>query len=122
MADAWAEFDEFKETEIDTGKVTSADVFGTRAFLKSNYLDRMAGAVLGIYGNSKEEAMYRVYSVDDGQKLDQRRNTLHPALRARPAAAGQRLLVADDVRAAGEPARGQSAQPLPDQLADAAAA
>ena len=32
---------------------------------------RMAGAVLGIYGNSKEEAIYPVYFVDaDGQKLD----------------------------------------------------
>jgi hypothetical protein len=31
----------------------------------------MAGAVLGIYGNSKEEAMYPVYAVDaEGQKLD----------------------------------------------------
>ena len=31
----------------------------------------MAAAVLGIYGNSKDEAMYPVYFVDaDGQKLD----------------------------------------------------
>jgi hypothetical protein len=31
----------------------------------------MAGAVLGIYGNSKQEAMYPVYAVDAaGQKLD----------------------------------------------------
>jgi hypothetical protein len=31
MADAWQALKEFKETEIDTGKVSSADVFGTRA-------------------------------------------------------------------------------------------
>ena len=48
----------YKETELDTGKRTSADAFGTREFLNGNYLDRMSGAVLGIYGNSKDEAIY----------------------------------------------------------------
>ena len=33
MADAWQAFGELKKTEIDTGKFTSADGFGTRAFL-----------------------------------------------------------------------------------------
>ena len=71
MADAWAAFKEYKETQIDTGKRSSGDSFGTRAFLNGRYLDRMAGAVLGIYGNSKSEAMYPVYFVDAaGQKLD----------------------------------------------------
>lgn len=71
MADAWAEFNAFKATEIDTGKVTSADLFGTRTYLKNNYLYRMAGAVLGIYGNSKEEAIYPAYPVDaNGAPLD----------------------------------------------------
>jgi hypothetical protein len=71
MADAWAEFDQFRKEKIDKGKVTSGDLFGTRAFLKNNYLYRMAGAVLGIYGNSKQEAMYPVYAVDSkGEKLD----------------------------------------------------
>ncbi|WP_244521317.1 DUF1254 domain-containing protein [Bauldia litoralis] len=71
MADAWAEFDTFQKDKIDTGKVTSGDLFGTRAFLKNNYLYRMAGAVLGIYGNSKLEAIYPVLALDSkGQKLD----------------------------------------------------
>ena len=54
-------------------------MFGTREYLKNNYLYRMAGAVLGIYGNSKQEAMYPVYAIDaDGQKLDgANRYTLH---------------------------------------------
>ena len=70
MADAWAEFESYKKNEIDTGKVSSADGFGTRAFLDGRYLDRMASAVLGIYGNSKEEALYPAYFVDaDGQPL-----------------------------------------------------
>jgi hypothetical protein len=71
VADARKEFDDFKRTQADTGKVTSGDVFGTRAFLKNNYLYRMAAAILGIYGNSKAEAMYPLYYVDAaGEKLD----------------------------------------------------
>jgi hypothetical protein len=70
MADAWVDLANLKK-KIDTGEVTSGDLFGTREFLKNNYLHRMAGAVLGIYGNTKQEAMYPVYTVDaDGQKLD----------------------------------------------------
>ena len=59
--------------------MTSGDVFGTREYLKNNYLYRMAAAAIGIYGNSKQEAMYPVYRVDaDGQKLDgANRYTLH---------------------------------------------
>jgi hypothetical protein len=71
MADAWKTFAEYKETQLDTGKKTSSDGFGTRAFLKGDYMGRMAGAVLGIYGNSKDEAIYPVYFIDaDKQKLD----------------------------------------------------
>ncbi|WP_246798266.1 DUF1254 domain-containing protein [Rhizobium leguminosarum] len=68
MADAWAEFKQFKETELDTGKRSSGDSFGTREHLAGRYIDRMSGAVLGIYGNSKDEAMYPAYFVDDGKK------------------------------------------------------
>jgi len=70
MADAWVDLRNL-EKQIDSGKVTTGDLFGTRAHLKNNYLYRMAAAVFGIYGNSKQEAMYPVYGVDaDGQKLD----------------------------------------------------
>jgi hypothetical protein len=68
-ADAWADFAALLQ-KFDGGKVTSGDVFGTRKFLKNNYLYRMGAAVLGIYGNSKEEAVYPIYGVDDAnQKL-----------------------------------------------------
>lgn len=80
MADAWKELETFEKTSIDTGKVISGDLFGTRAYLKNNYLYRFAAAVLGIYGNSKEEAMYPAYRVDaDGNALDASKNryTLH---------------------------------------------
>jgi hypothetical protein len=71
MADAWAELAAFKAARFDTKEVTSGDVFGTRDFLKNNYLYRWIAAVIGLYGNSREEAMYPVYIVDaDGQKLD----------------------------------------------------
>jgi hypothetical protein len=70
MADAWHDFEGLRK-RIDAKQVTSGDMFGTRAYLKNNYLYRMAAAVLGIYGNSKQEAMYPVYAVDaKGQALD----------------------------------------------------
>jgi hypothetical protein len=70
MADAWGALAGLKK-QVDEGKVTSGDVFGTRQYLKNNYLYRMAAAALGIYGNSKQEAMYPAYYVDaTKQKLD----------------------------------------------------
>ncbi|MEA2533232.1 MAG: hypothetical protein QOJ93_1043 [Actinomycetota bacterium] len=70
MADAWAQFDGLKKDKIDTGQVGSADLFGTAQYLAGNYLYRMAGAVLGIYGNSKDEAIYPGTSSDStGQPL-----------------------------------------------------
>ncbi|MBL9136140.1 MAG: DUF1254 domain-containing protein [Verrucomicrobiales bacterium] len=64
MADAWKEYETLVRTQVAAGKVTSGDVFGTRAYLKNNYLYRMAAAGLGIFGNSKEEAMYPMYRTD----------------------------------------------------------
>jgi hypothetical protein len=46
MADAWADFAGLLK-QVDAGKVTSGDLFGTREYLKKNYLYRMAAAVLG---------------------------------------------------------------------------
>ena len=68
MADAWADFADFNKKLFDTGKVTSGDVFGTRKFLKNNYLYRMAAGVIGLYGNSKQEAMYPFYGVDSDKQ------------------------------------------------------
>ncbi len=64
MADGNAELDALKKNEIDTGKVTSAQLFGTRQELKNNYLYRMAGAALGIYGNTAAEAIYPSFAND----------------------------------------------------------
>lgn len=67
MADAWVAFGGL-EKQVAAGKVTSGDIFGTREFLKNNYLYRMGAAVLGIYGNAKQEAMYPGYFVDEAKQ------------------------------------------------------
>jgi hypothetical protein len=75
IADAWKELQKLEKTEIANGRVTSGDVFGTREYLKNNYLYRFVGAVLGIYGLSKDEALYPVYRVDaKGKPLDASKN------------------------------------------------
>ena len=57
---------------------TSMDLFGTREFLGKDYVYRRnAGALLGIYGNSKEEALYGSQQTDKaGKVLDGSRNWL----------------------------------------------
>ena len=76
-ADAWEAFADGVK-ELTEGKITSGDVFGSRDFLKDNYLYRWLGTI-GIYGNAKEEAMYPVYRADsEGQALSgANRYTLH---------------------------------------------
>lgn len=69
IGDAWGDMAKLKE-QVDAGEIGSADAFGTREHLQNNYLLRMAAAVLGIWGNSEEEAIYPSYYVDaDGEKL-----------------------------------------------------
>jgi hypothetical protein len=69
IGDAWGDLAGVMK-QFDLGQVKSGDVFGTRQYLKNNYLYRMAAAAAGIYGNSKQEAMYPVYAVDEAkQKL-----------------------------------------------------
>ena len=59
MADAWEANDATKKR------------LGTRTYLKNNYQYRMTAAVAGIYGNSKDEAIYPVLALDSkGRALD----------------------------------------------------
>jgi hypothetical protein len=52
-----------------SGKIDT--LFGTREYMKNNYLDRAVGAQVGIGANSREEALYPIYEKDaDGQPLD----------------------------------------------------
>jgi len=80
MADAWVDFQKLRE-QVTRGEVSSGDAFGTREHLQNNYLFRMGAAVIGIYGLSKEEAIYLPYLLDnEGKKLDgANRYTLHYA-------------------------------------------
>ncbi len=68
-ADALADFVALLQ-RFDEGKVTSGDVFGTRQYLKDNYLYRMGAAVLGIYGNSREDAIYPIYNGTAKERLN----------------------------------------------------
>lgn len=63
------------QKEIDDRRATlhgdSADLFGTREFLKNDFVARAAGTQVGIGANSKEEAMYPIYETDaEGIALD----------------------------------------------------
>ncbi len=60
IADAWVEF-AFTKEKVDRNELTSGEVFGTREFLRNNYMYRFVGDLLGIYGNSREEAQYPIY-------------------------------------------------------------
>ena len=68
MADAWQAYLRNKKENIDTGLRGSADSFGTREFLAGDHMARMSAAILGIYGNSHEEAIYPNYLVDADRK------------------------------------------------------
>jgi len=67
IADAWAENEATKQ-KVVAGTLASGDLFGTRDFLKNNYTYRMLAAVLGVYGNTKQEAMYPAYYTDSTGK------------------------------------------------------
>ena len=60
IADAWVDLAALQK-RMDADEVSTADLFGTRQFLRDNYLYRFAGAKLGLYGNSAAEAVYLPY-------------------------------------------------------------
>jgi Protein of unknown function (DUF1214) len=120
MADAWKAYEE-AENKMHTGELTSADVFGTRAYLKNNYRYRMVGAVDGIYGNSKEEAIYPRYTIDStGQRVDasKHRYTLRFAPGQLPPVNAFWSLTMYELPL--KTARREPAGPLSDQFPDAA--
>ena len=68
IADGRAEFAGFKKAKIDTHQVTGADLYGSRDHLQNNYLYRYAGAELGMFGNSSDEAAHLSYVIDSEGK------------------------------------------------------
>lgn len=80
IADEKAEFSDFKKTKVDTHKISSGDLFGTRQYVKNNYLCLYAGTNMGVFGNAADEAAYLGYFVDNqGRPVDALRHdyTLH---------------------------------------------
>jgi hypothetical protein len=74
IADTKADVDMMMK-KINSDQVASSDFFGTREFLKNNYLYRFMGAKLGLYGNSGADAAYLGYFVDGNhQPLDASKN------------------------------------------------
>jgi hypothetical protein len=70
MADAWEAYNEARR-QVITGELSTADLVGTREYLQNNYFYRMIAAVISIFPNAKEEALYPLYSFDaEGQALD----------------------------------------------------
>jgi hypothetical protein len=60
---------------IDTSRTATGgktdDLFGSREYLKNNFLARATGTVMGIGANSRDEALYPILDKDaDGQPLD----------------------------------------------------
>ncbi|MEX5591246.1 DUF1254 domain-containing protein [Pseudomonas orientalis] len=68
IADGKAEFATFKKDKIDTHQVTSGELYGSRDRLNNNYLYRYAGANLGMFGNSADEAAYFTWFDDSEGK------------------------------------------------------
>jgi hypothetical protein len=70
IADAWTDEEEMRR-RLNAGEISKIDLFGDRTFMDGDYLRRFLAANLGIYGNSKEEAVYPNYGNDsEGQALD----------------------------------------------------
>ena len=76
------------------------EFFGTAEDLKGNDLNWMAGGVFGIYGNTAAEALYPSFTNDSAGAPLTGANNYTYQVRARSAAACERLLVAHHVRAA----------------------
>ena len=72
--------------------------FGDEAFYNGDWLMRAGAAKGGLYGNDAVEAMYPFTRTDaTGEPLDGSKHNYTITFSRRPAAAGERLLVGDDV-------------------------
>lgn len=68
-ADAWADLDDAGK-RLNSGELSAGDCYGSREYLKNNYLNRAAGIVLGGNAQPKQEVIYPVIAVDAaGQSL-----------------------------------------------------
>jgi hypothetical protein len=83
---------------INADEVSSSDMFGTREFLKNNYLYRYAGAKLGLYGNSGRRGdLSRLFHRRRPPTARRLQDRLYPRLSQGPATARPRFLVVNHV-------------------------
>lgn len=66
--DARGEFITFKSAEVDSGQIPTTELFGDREHLANNYLARYAGAAVGLFAASAEEANFIGYFNDEYQR------------------------------------------------------
>ena len=108
MADAWAAFKDYKQTQIDTGKRTTANSFGARERLNGDYpgsdVRRRARPLRQLEGRGRLSGLSRRRR----EPAAERGERIRAAVCAGPIAPGQRLLVADPLRAAFGPSLSKS--------------
>ncbi len=81
VSDAWDDEEEMRR-RLNAGEISKIDLFGDRTFMDGDYLRRFLAANLGIYGNSKEEAVYPNYGnesrcfIDNQQEIADRSSRL----------------------------------------------
>ncbi|MBY3027090.1 DUF1254 domain-containing protein [Rhizobium leguminosarum] len=69
MADAWVDISATAK-KLDTGEITPGDCYGTRAYLKNNYLYQTTAIYLAGNAQPKEEVIYPFVALDsDGKPL-----------------------------------------------------
>ena len=106
--------------KINADLVSSGDMFGSRDFLKDNYLYRYTGAKLGLYGNSKQDALYFGYFVDaNHQPFDASKSNYEIHFAEGRPAAHKCLLVAHHVRRQDAASCSESTQAVSSQLDNA---
>ena len=97
-------------------------VFGDSAFFNGDWLLRAVGRADGHLRQRRRrgDVSGHARSMSTGSPLDGSQAQLHADLPGRPAAAGERVLVGDDVRRQDAVADREPDQPVSDQFADAA--
>ena len=98
IADAWGTFDRYKETMVDTGKVTSGDLLGTREYLQNDYLKRMTAAVLrDLWQFEGRGDLSDLFHRFDGREAGWLATRVYAAFRSWCISSGQGVLVTDHV-------------------------
>ena len=120
MADAWVDMNATAK-KIDSGEVTPGECYGTRAYLKNNYLYRATAIYLAGNAQPKEEVIYPFISVDaEGKPLDAASNKYVIRFAGDKLPPAKQFWSITMYNLPKTTARRQSDQPLPAKHADAA--